>query len=216
MNITGHWSTSKMCYISNGSLKEQNWYTYIRACIHTYIHTCVHMYVCMYWEVVQRGIRLGGSGSPTMAVSWSRDRESSCSLHKAGCLSGPNLVLKAWGIAGELRVCSLYWNPKETGPTLAKEYPRDRIEELAGNGESKQAESKASIFHVLLIWVSAKRCHPGLEWAFQLHITCSRTLSHWSARQLEFHLIPGAVRLTAKMSYLKCNSSGPKCKFPFH
>lgn len=44
-----------------------------------------------------------------MAVSQSRGRETrSCSVHKAGCLSGPSLVLKAWGIPGELRVYSLY------------------------------------------------------------------------------------------------------------
>jgi len=54
------------------------------------------------------------TGIPTMSVSYWRGQESSrCLVLKAGCLSSPNLVPKAWKTPGELLVFSLFWNPEE-------------------------------------------------------------------------------------------------------
>lgn len=50
----------------------------------------------------------------------------SCSIHRAGCLGGPNLVLKAWRITGELLVLSLSWKPEEAASNTSKGETQDR------------------------------------------------------------------------------------------
>lgn len=65
-------------------------------------------------------------GSPTMAGScWKNQDSSNCLVHKAGCLSSSNLVLKAWTIPGEMLVLSLCLKSKEVVLITAKEYSRN-------------------------------------------------------------------------------------------
>lgn len=54
------------------------------------------------------------TGIPTTSISHclKGQESSSCLVLKAKCLSGPNLVPKAWKITGVLLVFSLLWNPE--------------------------------------------------------------------------------------------------------
>lgn len=88
--------------------------------------------------------------SPTMVVPhWRYPESSNRLIHKAACLSSPDLVLKAWSFLGS------YWslvhirNLKKPALLTVKEYSRNWTHGLASKCEGKQPKGKVSSFHVL-------------------------------------------------------------------
>lgn len=109
--------------------------------------------------------------TPTIAVSHQKDQEpSTCSVHKAGCLSCPSLELKAQRIPGEQLVISPCWKPRESGSSVngGSSSSGNKADELASKSEDKQAKRLSSF--ISFIWATTGRWHLILEGVFPLQI----------------------------------------------
>lgn len=114
---------------------------------------------CLTWHA---------SGRPTGSVSrWRSWESSSCSLHRAGCLSSSDLALKVGGIPGQLLVVSLHWKPAETGVS------GERTDELARKSEARTPK-QGFLPARSLTWAVTRRCRPHLG-RLPVQITSLRT-----------------------------------------
>lgn len=110
--------------------------------------------------------------SPTMVVShWRYSESNNHLIHKAACLSSPNLVLKTQSFLEN------YWplvhirNLKKPALLTVKEYSRNWTHGLASKCEGKQPRGKVSSFHILSPGLQLSMETPYLEWVSQLTLS---------------------------------------------